>query len=190
MLISFCCDIETHLIILKSRGYFCSVEEKKLPYKVIGGKPTRIEYSADDVFSKIKQEKIKPQEISSIKIGTYEKAIEICGNYKPQSIYQAKFSLPYTVAVACFQGNVRQKAFSKKWFSDKRVWEFMKNIELNVDKKADSVFPGSREAYVTVNTVSKRSFSSRILTRVGDPDAPLSDKELESKFFELDQASA
>ena len=48
-----------HLIILKSRGYFCSVEEKKLPYKVIGGKPTRIEYSADDIFAKIKQEEIR-----------------------------------------------------------------------------------------------------------------------------------
>ena len=59
MLILFCSAIETHLIILKSRGYFCSVEEKKLPYKVIGGKPTRIEYSADDVFAKIKQEEIK-----------------------------------------------------------------------------------------------------------------------------------
>ncbi len=30
-----------------------------MPYKVIGGKPTRIEYSAADVFSKIKQEEIK-----------------------------------------------------------------------------------------------------------------------------------
>jgi len=30
-----------------------------LPYKVIGGKPTRIEYSADDIFAKIKQEEIK-----------------------------------------------------------------------------------------------------------------------------------
>ena len=59
MLILFCSAIETHLIILKSRGYFCSVEEKKLPYKVIGGKPTRIEYSADDIFAKIKQEEIK-----------------------------------------------------------------------------------------------------------------------------------
>jgi len=30
-----------------------------LPYKVIGGKPTRLEYSAEDVFAKIKQEEIK-----------------------------------------------------------------------------------------------------------------------------------
>jgi len=30
-----------------------------LPYKVIGGKPTRIEYSADDIFTKIKQDEIK-----------------------------------------------------------------------------------------------------------------------------------
>ena len=59
MLILFCSAIETHLIILKSLGYFCSVEEKKLPYKVIGGKPTRTQYSADDVFAKIKHEEIK-----------------------------------------------------------------------------------------------------------------------------------
>ena len=59
MLILFCSDIQTHLIILKSLGYFCSVEEKKLPYKVIGGKPTIVEYSADDIFAKIKQEEIK-----------------------------------------------------------------------------------------------------------------------------------
>ena len=26
-----------------------------MPYKVIGGKPTRIEYSADDIFAKINQ---------------------------------------------------------------------------------------------------------------------------------------
>ena len=30
-----------------------------MPYKVIGGKPTRVEYSADDVFTKIKHEEIK-----------------------------------------------------------------------------------------------------------------------------------
>jgi len=30
-----------------------------LPYKVIGGKPTRVEYSADDVLAKIKQEEIR-----------------------------------------------------------------------------------------------------------------------------------
>jgi len=30
-----------------------------LPYKVIGGKPTRVEYSADDAFTRIKNEEIK-----------------------------------------------------------------------------------------------------------------------------------
>ena len=30
-----------------------------MPYKVIGGKPTRTSYSSDDVFTKIKQDEIK-----------------------------------------------------------------------------------------------------------------------------------
>jgi glutamine synthetase len=30
-----------------------------LPYKVIGGKPTQITYSADEVFAKIKHDQIK-----------------------------------------------------------------------------------------------------------------------------------
>jgi len=59
MLSLFCSDIESRIKIVYSRWYFCSVEEKKLPFKVIGGKPTRIEYSADEVFAKIKQEEIR-----------------------------------------------------------------------------------------------------------------------------------
>ena len=30
-----------------------------MPYKVVGGKPTRTSYSSDDVFAKIKQDEIK-----------------------------------------------------------------------------------------------------------------------------------
>ena len=36
-----------------------SVEDNKLPYKVIGGKPTQIQYSAEEVFAMMKREEIK-----------------------------------------------------------------------------------------------------------------------------------
>ncbi|KAG2476294.1 MAG: Glutamine synthetase [Nitrosopumilales archaeon] len=37
----------------------CLVQGTKLPYKVIGGKPTQISYSSDEVFAKIKHEQIR-----------------------------------------------------------------------------------------------------------------------------------
>lgn len=37
----------------------CNFEGSKLPYKIIGGKATQTDYSADEVFAKIKHEEIK-----------------------------------------------------------------------------------------------------------------------------------
>lgn len=37
----------------------CYDQGAKLPYKVIGGEPTAVSYSADEVFAKIKHEQVK-----------------------------------------------------------------------------------------------------------------------------------
>ena len=45
--------------ILKSSIPLCYDQGAKLPYKVIGGEPVTVSYSAEDVFSKIKHDQIK-----------------------------------------------------------------------------------------------------------------------------------
>src|SRR2546425_436431 len=48
-----------HPTILKSKTPLCYDQGAKLPYKVIGGEPVPVSYSADEVFAKIKHDQIK-----------------------------------------------------------------------------------------------------------------------------------
>jgi 2-methylcitrate dehydratase PrpD len=56
---------------------------------------------------------------------------------------------------------------------------------LHVDPQYDATFPGQRGARVEVTMRGGERFEHRQETRKGDPDDPLSDAELDSKFMEL-----
>jgi 2-methylcitrate dehydratase PrpD len=53
-----------------------------------------------------------------------------------------------------------------------------------VDPELEAAFPAKRAARVAIRARGKREEWLQP-TRIGDPDAPLSDKALEEKYFEL-----
>ncbi|MGD9830239.1 MAG: MmgE/PrpD family protein, partial [Hyphomicrobiaceae bacterium] len=57
--------------------------------------------------------------------------------------------------------------------------------DVAVDAEAAAAFPKRRSALVTIETMDGRRLERRQLTRMGDPDAPLSDEEVSAKFLEL-----
>jgi len=124
-------------------------------------------------------------DIDRISIGTYEKALEVCGNRIPQTPYEAKFSLAYVCAMAAMEGSVRLAAFTPGWLASAELRTVMERVDMRIDERANVVFPGLRSAFVTIGTTDGRTFEHHAPTRKGDPDAPLSDAELEHKFREL-----
>ena len=128
---------------------------------------------------------LKPEDIRKISVGSYQKALEVCGNRDPQTPYEAKFSLAYVCAMAALSGSVRLGAFTLEWLNDNRIRGLMECIDTRIDEQAQNVFPGHRSAFVDIETVDGRTFSHHAPTRKGDPDAPLSEAELEGKFREL-----
>jgi 2-methylcitrate dehydratase PrpD len=56
---------------------------------------------------------------------------------------------------------------------------------VRVDPELDAAFPRQRGARVTMRTHDGRSRTWLQPTRKGDPDAPLSDAELDAKLLEL-----
>ena len=58
-------------------------------------------------------------------------------------------------------------------------------MTLTVDPERQAAFPGQRSANVEIETADGRLFKHFSPTRRGDPDAPLSDGELEEKYREL-----
>jgi len=60
----------------------------------------------------------------------------------------------------------------------------MEKISLSVDPELEAAFPARRAARVAIRAGGRREEWLQP-TRIGDPDAPLSDRQLEEKYFEL-----
>ncbi|MDD9877327.1 MAG: MmgE/PrpD family protein [Magnetovibrio sp.] len=128
---------------------------------------------------------LTPDAVRSIHVGTYAKGVEICGNADPKTLYEAKFSLPYTVAIGLTEGRARFAAFTEEKLHDPGIRAVMARVQVETDAAAEDAFPNRRSATVTVTTAAGETFSHHAPTRKGDPDNPLSDAELEDKYREL-----
>ena len=131
------------------------------------------------------QMKVPAAAIERVRIDTYSTALEVAGNRAPHTAAEARFSLPYVIACALVHGSVRLAAFSPERLADPVVRELMTRIELGVDPAIDAAFPGQRAARVSITTRDGRSEHWFQPTRKGDPEAPLSDRELGDKYIEL-----
>jgi 2-methylcitrate dehydratase PrpD len=98
---------------------------------------------------------------------------------------EARFSTPYVVATALMHGSVRLAAFEPARIADPMTRDLMGRIELAVDKDIDAAFPARRAATVMIETTDGRVEKMLQPTRKGDPDMPLTDRELEEKYLEL-----
>jgi 2-methylcitrate dehydratase PrpD len=123
--------------------------------------------------------------VKRITVSTYGKALEITGNPKPRTAFEAKFSLPYCAAVALLYGQVRLDAFTPERLADPQVRELMTRIQLRLDPKLDATFPRQRAANVEIETSDGKHYRHHSPTRKGDPDNPLTDEELTAKYREL-----
>ncbi|MCW5591513.1 MAG: MmgE/PrpD family protein [Burkholderiales bacterium] len=124
-------------------------------------------------------------DIARVRVATYRAALDVAGNREASSAAHAKFSLPYVVAHALAHGSVRLDAFSPERLADPLLRSLMARVEVAVDPEIDAAFPGKRAARVEIDWKDGTSDSWLQPTRKGDPDAPLTDEDLEGKLQEL-----
>ncbi|HEX9183046.1 MAG TPA: MmgE/PrpD family protein, partial [Burkholderiales bacterium] len=68
---------------------------------------------------------------------------------------------------------------------DPATRDLMRRVEVAVDPQLDAAFPAQRAARVAIEARDGRREEFLQPTRIGDPDAPLSDAQLEAKYLEL-----
>jgi 2-methylcitrate dehydratase PrpD len=129
--------------------------------------------------------KIAAGDIERVRVATYKTALQVAGYDEPQTQAEARFSLKYVVATALAHGSVRLAAFEPPRMNDAATRALMRRIELAVDPELDAAFPKQRAARVTIVARDGRSETHYQPTRVGDPEAPLTDLKLEEKYLEL-----
>jgi 2-methylcitrate dehydratase PrpD len=128
---------------------------------------------------------VKPADITRVRVGSYRAAKEVSGYEDPVSPAEGRFSLKYVVATALVHGSVRLAAFEPARMNDPVTRALMKKIEVVIDPELDAAFPNQRAARVAIDTTDGRSVEYLQPARKGDPELPLTDRDLEDKYLEL-----
>ena len=128
---------------------------------------------------------LTPERIDRIEVETYQVALDVTGNFAPTTPFECKFSLPYVVAHALCHGAVRLNAFEGDRLQDPAIRALMQRLDLRADAQASADFPGKRSARVRIATTDGQRHEQFTPFRQGDPEAPLSDAQIDAKFVEL-----
>ena len=128
---------------------------------------------------------VAARDIERIRVGSYRAAKEVSGYESPTTPAEARFSLKYVVATALTHGSVRLAAFEPARMNDPGTRELMARIDVVIDAELDAAFPKQRAARVAFRTRDGREEEFLQPTRIGDPEAPLSDAQLDAKYLEL-----
>jgi 2-methylcitrate dehydratase PrpD len=129
--------------------------------------------------------KVAAREIERIRVGSYRAAKEVSHYEAPTTPAEGRFSLKYVVATALTHGSVRLAAFEADRMNDAGTRALMQKIEVAIDPELDAAFPHKRSARVVIETRDGRKEEHLQPNRVGDPEAPLSDTQLEGKYLEF-----
>jgi 2-methylcitrate dehydratase PrpD len=103
--------------------------------------------------------------------------------YRPQSVPEAQFSLPYTVATALVKGKVTLEDFTTPAIKNPDILEVASRVECQVDEELTRTTQTQvTPAIVEIQTKGGKSHTLRVNDRKGSPSNPMTMEEVEEKF--------
>src|SRR5690606_33288 len=124
---------------------------------------------------------IRPDQIKEIHVASYQTALDVTGNFRPATVFECKFSLPYVVSHALHHGAVRLNAFEAERLSDTSIRNLMTKLVLSSDEELTARFPRQRAARLSL-LLNDGTFVEHFSPyRKGDPESPLSDRSEERR---------
>ena len=98
----------------------------------------------------------------------------------PQSGYEARFSLPYSVAAMLCHGEVGLDTYSRENIADDRLLRIAQRIRYEPDPNTN--YPKSYPGRVEITTKDGRTLSQHVEFNRGGPRNPMSEEEILQKF--------
>ena len=128
--------------------------------------------------------RVRAGDIDAIEVRAHPVSIEIANEPSPSTEAQAKFSIPYCVAVALLRGRVGLQEFSPQALADPEVRALLCRITLVADASLARV-EGQRPAQVTLRLNDGRMLAATAEVRKGDPERPMTAGEKRDKCIHL-----
>lgn len=125
-------------------------------------------------------------EIDSIEIGLFARALTLLNEPDPRSIHAAQYSIPFSVALALTHGKHAMLPMTEQFLHSPQVTALAHRIVLHHQPDLDPLFPDLTPANVVMK---HRGQADRLCLTApkGEPSNPLSDQDLVDKFDALVQ---
>jgi len=128
---------------------------------------------------------VKPEDIESIQLKTYELGMDLCGAVFPQNIPQAKFSIAYCVACVFAFGRCTMDEMNMDVIGSEAVQSLLRKTTITVDEGLEKDFPMGYASIVGVTLKDGRSFDEFTPHCKGDPENPVAFGEMKDRFFAM-----
>ena len=124
-------------------------------------------------------------DVLEVEVGTYQLAYDMTGIIKtPKNPGEARFSLPYGVALALHDQRFDIERLKAPYISDPINIGLAKLVNVTVDPEVQAVYPRRRGARVKVFLKDGRILRKEIYELKGSPENPIGWNRLEKKFKE------
>jgi 2-methylcitrate dehydratase PrpD len=126
------------------------------------------------------------EDITAVSIESFREAIALGAHCRvPETTEDAQYSLPYPVAAALVFGRLGADEIDVPKLADPRVRRLLGAVVLVENEDYSRLFPAERWARVRIALTDGRILVSEPARARGNPENPMSDAELQAKYFEL-----
>jgi 2-methylcitrate dehydratase PrpD len=137
----------------------------------------------DAVLEALKGQSIEPEEITRVSVETYSAAVRLAGIREATTPSAARFSIPFSVAIAIARKDAGPNQYCEEVVRDPRIRALARKVEMLVSEKWETAYPHKRGAAVTVQTRSGKKWGIEVELARGEPENPATWNELYKKFF-------
>jgi 2-methylcitrate dehydratase PrpD len=142
--------------------------------------------SADALLQAMREHRLAAEDIAHVWARVHQGAIDVLGPAAAaRGVHQAKFSMPFVLALIAVRGHAGIADFSEETLEDTQLRTFMERVEMVYDAEIDAAYPARWIGLVELETRNGRRFRSRVDVPKGDPENTLSRAELEDKARRL-----
>ena len=131
-----------------------------------------------------KEHAFGPENLESVRVLTDLGGPDILLFDNPENALQAKFSMPFSIALAIAEGDVTPADFTDEIVKDPSLVSLMGRVSMEVDPElAKQGYFCKSDSTVRLRLKNGEELTKRVRMARGNPEAPFSEAELEEKFL-------
>ena len=139
----------------------------------------------DCVLELKRSEGVMPEEVDRVLCHVAEPIVSrVCeplsAKKAPRTDYDAKFSLPFSVAVMLADGKATLGSYSPEKISDPYILDLAQRVEYEIDP--DAPYPQTFPGWVEIYAKDGRKLEYKLNVNRGSPEFPMTHEELQDKF--------